>query len=60
MANRSTSSNASTSSSPPQGQRLTPELVQAVADRVYAMLQRELALERERAPRRGRRFFRKP
>ena len=42
----------------PQDGRITPELINAIADRVYAMLSLELRVERERnrlAPRRGRR-----
>ncbi len=37
------------------GQEITPELVMKVADLVYAALQRDLALERERSRQPGRR-----
>ena len=52
MANRSTPTSKAPGGAPTTVP-LTPELVRAVAERVYALLQRDLALERERRPRRS-------
>ena len=37
------------------GKKLTPELVKAVSERVYALLQADLRIERERARRTSKR-----
>ena len=36
--------------------QITPELVQRVADKVYALWQQELRIEQERRPRNRKRF----